>query len=61
VKTIVDRVLNEPAVAIGFAFTVALGAVNAGDAWTAQTIFEVFAPLATALGIRPYVTPTSRD
>ena len=60
-SVLLQRFLNEPAVAVGFAFTIALGAVNAGDAWTAQTVFEVFAPLATALGIRPYVTPTSRD
>lgn len=56
-SVLLRRVLNEPAVAIGLAFTVALGVVNFGDPWSAQTIVEVFAPLAASLGIRPYVTP----
>lgn len=60
-SVLLRRFLNEPAVAIGLAFTVALGAVNAGDPWTAETVATVFAPLASSLGIRRYVTPATRD
>ena len=59
-KIIVDRLVNEPAVVIGLALTVALGALNVGDTWTAQTVAEVFAPLIASLGIRQRVSPVSR-
>jgi len=62
VKAIAQRVWNEPAVAIGL-FTsivlVVLALVSDAD-WDAQTIVGVIAPFASALGIRPLVTPTAK-
>lgn len=57
-KTIVRRLWNEPAVVIGLAVSAALGAVNAGEPWTAQTVAEVAAPFVSSLGIRQFVTPS---
>lgn len=57
-KRIVLLVWNEPAVVIGLATSVALGVVNVGEHWTAQTIAEVFAPFVSSLGIRQFVSPS---
>jgi hypothetical protein len=58
-KTIIERAWHEPAVAIGLLVSVALaiGAVATSSDWSWETIVAVCAPLLSALGIRPLVSP----
>jgi hypothetical protein len=62
-KQLAERAWAEPAVFIGLLVTLALLALALlTDAdWDASTIAGVVAPLASALGIRPLVTPTRRE
>ena len=60
-KTIVKRIWEEPAVAIGLLTSIALVALNLlGDDTDTINWIEVAAPLLAALGIRPLVTPTQK-
>lgn len=60
---IARRVWHEPAVFLGLLATIALVIITlaTGDPWDTATIAGVAAPLVTALGIRPLVTPTGPD
>jgi hypothetical protein len=60
---IARRVWHEPAVFLGLLATIALVIITlaTGDKWDTATIAGVAAPLVTALGIRPLVTPTGPD
>ena len=62
-KAIAQRVWLEPAAAIGLLVTLGLLVLNliGDDTWDAQTVIEVVAPLASALGIRQVVTPAKED
>jgi len=59
-KVLGQRVWREPAVAIGLLTSAALVviALITDAAWDTQTIIGIAAPFASALGIRPLVTPT---
>ena len=62
-KVIAQKVWNEPAVFIGLVTTLALlvlAFATTAD-WTAQTIAGIIAPVASSLGIRQLVTPTSKE
>ena len=59
-QPIIQRLWKEPAVFIGALTSVVLAilAVVTGADWDADTIVGIVAPMASALGIRPLVTPT---
>jgi hypothetical protein len=59
VKVILERVWNEPAVAIGLLASVALLALNlaTGEHLDAVAIITIAGPFLSALGIRQAVTP----
>src|SRR5215475_308408 len=56
---IAKRAWREPAVAIGLLTSIAIAVITllTNDPWTTATIAGVAAPLVSALGIRPLVTP----
>jgi uncharacterized membrane protein YdbT with pleckstrin-like domain len=60
---IARRVWHEPAVFIGLVTSAALAIITiaTGDPWDTAAIIAIIAPLASALGIRQYVTPTYDD
>jgi hypothetical protein len=60
---IVKRAWREPAVFLGLLTSAALVVITlaTGDPWDTAAIAAVIAPLASALGIRQLVTPTSSD
>jgi hypothetical protein len=62
-KEIGERVWAEPAVFIGLLVTFALLALAllTGADWDASTIAGILAPFASALGIRPLVTPNRKQ
>lgn len=60
-RTIAERVWLEPAVAIGFLTTVAVGIVNlVAGSFDVQNIVGTLAPLVSSLGIRQTVTPVRK-
>jgi hypothetical protein len=60
---IARRVWREPAVFLGLLASIALVVITlaTGDKWDTATIAGVAAPLVTALGIRPLVTPVADE
>lgn len=62
-KEIAQRVWQEPAAFIGLLTTLALlaGAILTGTEWGWEAIVAILAPLLSALGIRPLVTPTVKE
>lgn len=60
-KTIVQKIWNEPAVAIGLLASIILVLINvvADAEWTAELIIATAAPFVSSLGIRPLVQPTN--
>jgi hypothetical protein len=62
VKSIAQRIWNEPSVGIGLLTSVLLAvvAVASSATWNTQTILGVVAPFASSLGIRQLVTPTAK-
>jgi ascorbate-specific PTS system EIIC-type component UlaA len=62
-KAIAQRVWSEPAVFIGLLTSIGLIVITVatGDKWDTATIAGVIAPLASALGIRGYVSPTHKE
>lgn len=58
-KVIARKFWEEPAVCIGLLASVALVFINVigQDDWGIENIIAVLAPLLSALGIRPLVTP----
>lgn len=62
-RQIIELCWNEPAVAIGVLASVALAVlkmVNGGDL-TADDLLAILAPLGTAAGVRPLVTPVRQS
>ena len=61
-KTIVQKIWNEPAVAIGLLVSAALLVVNLLDDkdWGIQSIIAIIAPFAATLGVRGLVMPMSK-
>jgi hypothetical protein len=62
-KQIAVRVWHEPSVAIGLVTSIAVLVITlvSGDHFDLATIAGIIAPLASALGIRQYVTPTYHE
>jgi hypothetical protein len=58
-RQIMQLFWNEPAVAIGVLASVALAVLKIvnGGALTADDVVAILAPLGTAAGVRPLVTP----
>lgn len=54
--------MNEPAFALGVITGVAIAVLKFvnGGALTADDLIAIFAPLGTAVGVRPLVRPTSK-
>lgn len=61
-KELAKRVWEEPAVAIGLLTSILLAVLNlvTDNDWNAEHIIAIAAPLLSALGIRPLVTPTRK-
>lgn len=61
-KTVAQRIWNEPAVFVGLLVTLGLLIVNiiGHTEWSGQEVVEVLAPLASALGIRQLVVPATK-
>jgi len=59
-KTIVQKLWTEPAVAIGATASIILLLLNVANdqIWDAQSIIAIAAPFVASLGIRQAVTPT---
>jgi hypothetical protein len=62
VRKLIDLFMNEPAVALGViaAVTIAVLKLANGGALTADDLITILAPLGTAAGVRPLVSPASK-
>jgi hypothetical protein len=62
VRKLIDLFMNEPAVAFGVIVAVAIAVLKGvnGGAITAEDLITILAPLGTAAGVRPLVSPAAK-
>jgi hypothetical protein len=62
VRKLIDLFMNEPAVAFGVIAAVAIAVLKLvnGGALTADDLITILAPIGTAAGVRPLVSPAAK-
>ena len=61
-RKLIDLFMNEPAVALGVIVAAAIAVLKVvnGGAFTAEDLIAILAPLGTAAGVRPLVSPAAK-